>query len=220
MGEFTTLMARDGHQFQAYLAAPKGAPRGAIVVVQEIFGVNHHIRSVTDDYAARGYVAIAPALFDRVRRRVALGYDEIPAGRDIMGSLDRDAIVRDIAAAVAAVRSAGRVGAVGYCWGGALADLAACQCDIAAAVSYYGRHTATWLDLQPQCPVMYHFGRLDPLIPADMVAAIQAGRPAGIFHVYDAAGHGFNCDARPEYHAPSAALARERTLAFLQLHLG
>lgn len=220
MGETIGLRAADGHTLDGYLARPAGTPRGGLVVLQEIFGVNDHIRRVTEGFAAAGYLAIAPALFDRVRRGVALGYDEIPAGRDIMGALGRDAIVRDIAAAVAAVRSAGSVGAVGYCWGGALADLAACQCDIAAAVSYYGRHAATWLDLQPKCPVMYHFGRLDPLIPPEVVAAIRAGRPAGLFHVYDEAGHGFNCDARPEYHAASAALALKRTLGFLQQELG
>ena len=113
------------------------------------------------------------------------------------------------------MRTAGKVGAIGYCWGGALADLAACSCEIDAAVSYYGRHTATWLELKPKCPVLYHFGALDPLIPPDVVATIRTGRPDGVFHVYADAGHGFNCDERHEYHAPSAELAFERTMAFL-----
>ena len=137
-----------------------------------------------------------------------------------MMSLDRANTIRDMNAAVAAARAAGKVGAIGYCWGGALADLAACECRVDAAVSYYGRHTATWLDLKPKCPVMYHFGKLDPFIPAETVAAIRAGRPEGIFHVYDDAGHGFNCDERHEYHAESARLALERSLGFLRRHVG
>jgi carboxymethylenebutenolidase len=220
MGEAIRLRASDGHEFDGWLARPAGAPRGGLVVLQEIFGVNRHIRAVTEGYAAAGYLAVAPALFDRVRPGADIPYDDLPGGRDLMTSLDRANTVRDIAAAVAAVRGAGKVGAIGYCWGGALADLAACECGVDAGVSYYGRHTATWLELTPKCPVMYHFGRLDPFIPPETVAAIRAGRPAGVFHVYDEAGHGFNCDERHEYHEPSARLALERTLAFLARHVG
>lgn len=220
MGEAIRLRAADGHAFGGWLARPAGRPRAGLVVLQEIFGVNRHIRRVTEDFAAAGYLALAPALFDRVRPAVELGYDELPAGRELMMSLDRAATVRDIGAAVAAVREAGKVAALGYCWGGALADLAACECGVEAAVSYYGRHTATWLDLQPKCPVMYHFGKLDPLIPPETVDAIRAGRPHGVFHVYEDAGHGFNCDERHEFHAESARLALERTLEFLRRHVG
>jgi carboxymethylenebutenolidase len=220
MGEAIRLRAADGHSFDGWLARPEGRPRAGLVVLQEIFGVNGHIRRVTEDFAAAGYLALAPALFDRVRPAVELGYDELPAGRELMMSLDRAATVRDIGAAVAAVREAGKVGALGYCWGGALADLAACECGVEAAVSYYGRHTATWLELQPKCPVMYHFGKLDPLIPPETVDAIRAGRPDGVFHVYAEAGHGFNCDERHEFHAASARLALERTLEFLRRHIG
>jgi carboxymethylenebutenolidase len=220
MGETTRLTAADGHAFDGWLARPRGKPRGGLVVLQEIFGVNGHIRDVTDSFAAEGYLTIAPALFDRVNPGIDIAYDQLQAGRDVMMSLDRANTVRDISAAVAAVREAGRVGAIGYCWGGALADLAACQCGVDAAVSYYGRHTATWLDLEPGCPVLYHFGKLDPFIPPETVAAIRAGRPKGIFHVYEDAGHGFNCDERHEYHASSAKLALERTLAFLHRHVG
>ena len=126
--------------------------------------------------------------------------------------------IRDMSAAVAAVRAAGKVCAIGYCWGGA--HLAACECRVDAAVSYYGRHTATWLELTPKCPVMYHFGKLDPYIPPETVAAIRKGRPKGIFHIYDDAGHGFNCDERHEYHPASANLALERSLAFLGRYVG
>lgn len=220
MGDTITLQAADGHSFHAYLSRPAGRARGGLVVLQEIFGVNHHIRSVTDGFAAEGYLAVAPALFDRVRPGVDIPYDQLQTGRDIMGSLDRANTVRDMAAAVAAVREPGKVGAIGYCWGGALADLAACECGVDAGVSYYGRHTATWLELKPGCPVLYHFGKLDPFIPPETVEAIRAGRPDGVFHVYEEAGHGFNCDERHEYHPDSARLALERTLAFLRRHVG
>jgi len=221
MGETITLQASDGHSLQAYLARPaRGDPRGGIVVLQEIFGVNHHIRAVTDSFAAQGYLAVAPALFDRARPGADIPYDQLQAGRDLMSSLERSATVRDISAAVAAVRAAGKVAAIGYCWGGALADLAACECGVDAAISYYGRHTATWLELQPKCPVLYHFGKLDPFIPPETVAAIRAGRPDGVFYVYDEAGHGFNCDERHEYHEASAHLALERSLEFLRRNVG
>jgi carboxymethylenebutenolidase len=220
MAETIRLKAADGHEFSAWLARPAATPRGGLIVLQEIFGVNAHIRRVTESFAANGYLAIAPALFDRVRPGAELAYEELEAARELMQSLDRANTVRDMSAAVAAVREAGKVGAIGYCWGGALADLAACECGIAAAVSYYGRATATWLELQPRCPVMYHFGKLDPLIPPATVAAIRAGRPRGVFHVYDEAGHGFNCDERHEYHAESATLALKRTLEFLRRYIG
>jgi carboxymethylenebutenolidase len=219
MGEITRLTAADGHAFDGWLARPAGKPRAGLVVLQEIFGVNRHIRNVTESFAAAGYLALAPALFDRVRPSVELGYDDLQPGRDLVTALNRADTVRDMSAAVAFLRSAGKVGAVGYCWGGALADLAACECDVDAAVSYYGRHTATWLELQPRCPVMYHFGKLDPFIPPETVAAIESGRPNGIFHLYEQAGHGFNCDERHEFHAKSASLALQRTLAFFRQHL-
>jgi len=220
MGQTVQLIAADGHRLGVWLARPQGKPRGGLVVLQEIFGVNGHIRRVTESFAAEGYLALAPALFDRVAPAVEFGYDQVEAGRNAMTALERPDTVRDISAAVGAAREAGRVGAIGYCWGGALADLAACECGVDAAVSYYGRHTATWLDLKPKCPVFYHFGRLDPLIPPETVAAIRAGRPDGVFHEYEGAGHGFNCDERHEYHPASAQLALERSLAFLRRHVG
>jgi carboxymethylenebutenolidase len=214
-GKFIELRASDRHSFLGYCARPEGTPRGGLVVLQEIFGVTAHIRKLTEAFATEGYLSVAPLLFDRVRPGIELGYGEIDAGREIMMGLDRSNTVRDISAAVAAVRPAGKVGAIGYCWGGALADLAACSCEIDAAVSYYGRHTVTWLELKPKCPVLYHFGQLDPLIPPETVAAIRGGRPAGLFHVYPEAGHGFHCDERHEYHPASAELARRRTMVFL-----
>jgi carboxymethylenebutenolidase len=220
MSEFTTLMARDGHEFQAWLAPPPGTARGAVVIVQEIFGVNAHIRSVTDGYAKDGYVAIAPALFDRVRRGIELGYDDegMKEGRGYVSQLKHEQTMLDIAAAIAVVRHAGRVGVIGYCWGGTIAYLCACELAIACAVAYYGGAIAKHLDKRPKCPVMYHFGEKDKHIPLSDIEQIKAAHPQGEFYLYPA-DHGFNCDARGSYDAPSAQLARERTLGFLAKHV-
>jgi len=219
MGDTIGLIANDGHALSAYRNAPAGEPRGGIVILQEIFGITDHIRSVVDQYAQLGFLTIAPSLFDRVRPDIVLDYTDIEQAREIMMSLDRELAVADIAAAAAAARSAGKVAAIGYCWGGAMADLAACRIDIDAAVSYYGRATVEWLDEQPQCPVMYHYGAQDQLIPPELVEQISAGRPGHPSFVYEGAGHGFNCDDRPDFRPETAALALERTLAFLDEHL-
>ncbi len=219
MGEFTTLMARDGHDFQAYLAAPSGKPHGAVVVIQEIFGVNAHIRAVTDGFAGAGYTAIAPAMFDRIRRGIELGYSqpEIEEGRGYMQELEPEATLKDLAATVAAVRHSGRVATVGYCWGGAQSYRAACLLPIDCAVVYYGR--AQDAGAPPHCPVMYHFGTADKGIPLTDIERMKTLHPAGIFHLYEGAGHGFNCDLRASYDPAAAALARQRTLEFLGQHL-
>ena len=219
MGEFTTLMARDGHDFQAYLAAPGGKPHGAVVVIQEIFGVNAHIRAVTDGFASAGYTAIAPAMFDRIRRGIELGYSppEIEEGRGYMQQLKPEETLKDLAATIAAVRHSGQVATVGYCWGGAQSYRAACLLPVACAVVYYGK--AQDAGVPPKCPVMYHFGTEDKNIPPTEVERIETLHPAGIFHLYAGAGHGFNCDQRPSYDPTAAALARRRTLEFLEQHL-
>lgn len=215
MGEFNTLMARDGHELRAYLAAPSGERRGALVVIQETFGVNSHIRAVTDGYAAEGYVAIAPSLFDRVRRGIELGYSdkEVQEGIGYVKQLKQDQIFKDIAAAIAVVKHAGRVGVLGFCWGGTMAYVAACELPLAAAVAYYGGSIVNHLDRKPRCPVMYHFGELDRHISASDIETIKAGHPQGLFYLYPA-DHGFNCDQRASYDSKSAALARQRTLEF------
>jgi len=219
MAEFTTIMARDGHEFQAYLAASCGKPRGAVLVIQEIFGVNAHIRSVTEGFAAEGYTAIAPALFDRIRRGIELGYSppELEEGAGYMKQLKLEDTLKDLAAAVAVVRNSGRVGSVGYCWGGAMSYVAASELPIACAVVYYGR-VANYLDRRPKCPVMYHFGTQDRSIPLSDVDKVQAAHPQGVFHQYEA-GHGFNCEPRETYNPQAAALARERTLQFFAHYL-
>jgi len=220
MGEFTTLMARDGHEFNAWLAGPKGGARGALVIAQEIFGVNHHIQRVADGYAAEGFLVIAPCLFDRIRRGIQLGYSppETQEGRGYRMQIPKDKTLLDLASSINVVKHAGRVALIGYCWGGTLAYLAACELQVSCAVSYYGGQIKDHLDKHPRRPVLYHFGEKDPYIPPPDIEKIRAADPDGEFHLYPA-DHGFNCDERASYDAASARLARERTLAFLTAQL-
>ena len=219
-GEFTRLMARDGHEFDAWLSPAKGTPRGAIVVLQEIFGVNKHIRAVADSFAAEGYVTIAPSLFDRVRREVELDYspESVAQGRGYMLQLKETQILADLNACINVMWRNGPVGVVGYCWGGSMAYLAACELPVRAAVAYYGTRIAQLLDRRPRVPVQYHFGEKDKSIPPEAIERIRAAHPEGEFHVYPA-DHGFNCDQRASFDADAARLARERTLAFFAHHL-
>ncbi len=221
MGETIALTAADGHQFAAYLARPTGAPKGGLVVCQEIFGVNGHIRSVADGYAEAGYLSVTPALFDRTERGVELGYgaDDVTTGRALRGTITWDQAVADVAASLGAVAAGGKLGVVGYCWGGSVAWLAACRLGVAAAVGYYGGQIHDFRDETPGCPVVLHFGEEDGQIPPEHVAAIRAARPEVEVFTYPA-GHGFNCDRRGSYHADSAARARDRSLAFFGEHLG
>jgi carboxymethylenebutenolidase len=222
MPESITLQAADGHRFAAWVAAPAGAPRGGLVVVQEIFGLNGHIRCVAEGYAADGYLVVAPALFDRVERGVELGYDDagIQRGRVLKEACGNERPLLDLAAAVAHAARAGRVGMVGYCWGGLLTWLAAARLDgLAAAVPYYGGGIPEHAALAPRCPVLAHFGSRDTHIPLAGVEALRRQRPEVEVHVYDAL-HGFNCDERASFDAEAARLARERTLAFLRRHIG
>lgn len=219
-GQFTRLMARDGHEFDAWLSPPKGAPRGAVLVLQEIFGVNSHIRSVTDRFAEQGYLSIAPSLFDRVRRNVELGYtpQDVEQGRGYVMQVPEDKLLLDMQASINVVHHAGGVGAVGYCWGGSLAYLAACELTVRAAVSYYGTRTVQMLDRKPRVPVQYHFGEQDKTIPPENIAKIRAAHPQGEYFIYPA-DHGFNCDQRASFDAASAQLAQQRTLEFFARHL-
>ncbi|HEX7970316.1 MAG TPA: dienelactone hydrolase family protein, partial [Stellaceae bacterium] len=216
MGQTVTLTAKDGHKLQAYRADPAGKPRGAIVVIQEIFGVNGHIRRVADGFAAQGYVAVAPALFDRVEKGIELGYDpkSIEAGRDIRVRIDLDGSLADVQAAIDYAKRSGKVGVVGYCWGGSLAFLAATRLEgVAAAVGYYGGMIAGHAEERPKAPVMLHFGETDASIPMSDVEKVKQARPDVPIYIYKA-GHGFNCDERASYSAESAKTARERTLSF------
>jgi carboxymethylenebutenolidase len=221
MGEYTTLMARDGHEFNAWLTPPTGAARGALVIAQEIFGVNHHIRKVADGFAADGYLVIAPCLFDRIRRGIELDYSEksTQEGRGYRMQIPKEKTLLDLTASLNVVKHAGRVAVVGYCWGGTLAYLAACDMPVNCAVSYYGGQIARdHLDKHPKRPVLYHFGEKDPYIPAPDIGKIRAADQNGTFFIYPA-DHGFNCDERASYDEPSAKLARERTLTFLRAQM-
>jgi carboxymethylenebutenolidase len=174
---------------------------------------------VADQYSAQGYRVVAPAMFDRVQRGVELDYSQIEEGRALMQRLVWPDTLTDVAAAVAAVRPAGNVGVVGYCWGGTIAHVVASELDVDAAVSYYGGGVAKMLDKRPRCPILYHFGDRDHAIPLDDVEKIKSANPESTVHVYAGAGHGFNCDERASYSAQDAQLAFERTLAFLNEHL-
>ena len=222
MGQTIALRAADGQRFAAYLATPAGTPRGGVVVAQEIFGLNSHIHHVADGYAADGYLAIAPALFDRVAPGVELSYTaaDIARGRELKNATGNETALRDLAAALAQVQHAGRVGMVGYCWGGLLCWLAAGALDgLAASVPYYGGGMPDRADVAPRCPVLGHFGERDAHIPVDGVKALKTAHPAITLHFYPA-DHGFNCEQRASFEPASAALARQRTLAFLREHVG
>jgi carboxymethylenebutenolidase len=221
------LTAADGFSFPAYVAKPAGPPKAAIVVLQEIFGVNAHIRAVADGYAAQGYLAIAPATFHRVKPDVELGYepDDISAGvalKAAVEALPAPGVLQDIQAAVHYAAQFGKVGVVGYCWGGLLTWRAACTLNgISAAVPYYGGGMTTAAEVArlPLCPVLVHFGDQDQSISLDSALAFQKAQPGVQVEIYNAS-HGFNCDHRGAYDAPAAQLALERTLAFFAQHLG
>jgi carboxymethylenebutenolidase len=219
MGHNIELTASDGHRLAAYLAEPGGKPRGGIVVVQEIFGVTRHIREVADQYAAAGYIAVAPALFDRVERDVDVPYTDVQRGFGYMQAMKLDTVMLDVQAAVQRVASAGKVGVVGYCWGGAITYLAAARLKIDAAVAYYGGGTQQYLAELPRVPVMFHFGEKDTHIPLSAVEQIKAAYPHGIYHLYPAE-HGFNCTDRASFEPSSAKLALERSVDFFRKHLG
>ena len=222
MGHAMELKAADGFALSAYRADPTGKPRGALVVAQEIFGVNSHIRSVCDGFAADGYVAIAPALFDRYERGVDIGYtpDDIAKGRELKGRAQIDAALRDVAAARDVAADAGKVGVIGYCWGGFVAWMTASRLPgFACAVPYYGGGVLDAAGERPQCAVMAHFGERDSMIPVEGVRKLAAAHPEAQVFIY-AADHGFNCDQRGSFDAAAAKLARERTLQFLQRHIG
>lgn len=216
MGRMVRLTSADGHELDAYRADAARARIGGLVVVQEIFGVTDHIKRVVDGYAAAGFDAIAPAMFDRIERGVTVDYGDFETGRAYMRQLEWPDILGDVNAAIAAVANGGSVGLVGYCWGGTVAHVAAADCELAAAVSYYGAGTVNHLDKKPRCPIMYHFGDQDRSIPRAAIDKIESAYPEGRFHVYAGADHGFNCEDRPMFDAAAAELAHERSLEFLK----
>jgi carboxymethylenebutenolidase len=222
MGQMLTLKASDGHSFGAYRADPAGTPKGAIVVIQEIFGVNSHIRNVTDRFASEGYVAIAPAIFDRAQRGFECGYspDEVAVARNFIGKIPMDQMLLDTQAAIDAVKSAGPVGIVGFCLGGSIAFLAAAKLEgLSAAVGYYGGMVAKNADLKPKIPVQLHFGEDDQGIPMSDVDQVKAKRPEVEVFTYKGAGHGFHCDERGSFNQGAADTAWPRTTGFFAKHL-
>lgn len=222
MGAFIKLKAEDGHEFDCYKVDPTGAPKGGIVVIQEIFGVNAHIREVADGYAAEGYAVLAPALFDRAEKNFDVGYtpDDIAKGRDTRAAVAWDDAVKDVAATVSELRkSQSKVGTVGYCWGGSMSWLAATRIGVEASVCYYGGQIAMYNDETPKNPIMMHFGEKDHGIPMADVDKVRAAHSDAEIFIYPA-GHGFNCDHRGDFDADSAATARERTLAFFAKYVG
>lgn len=223
MGKMIELKASDGHALAAYLAEPADRPRGGVVVIQEIFGVNSHIRSVADGYAADGYRVVAPAIFDRLQRGYETGYSqpEIQAGIALMQKLDWKQTLLDVEAAITEAARSGKVGIVGYCFGGTVAWVAAARLSgLACAVPYYGGGMPNFIGEKPKCPVMCHFGELDQSPTPEQARAIAKAHPEITAHFYGGAGHGFNCDQRASYNAEAAKLARARTLEFFRKHIG
>lgn len=216
-GSSITLQAADGHRLEAWRAAPAGAPRGGVVVLQEIFGLNAHTRHEAERYAADGFLAVAPAMFDRVKPGLLVDYSDVQGGLAAANGIGEEQLVADLQAAVDAAAAAGPVVVVGWCWGGALAYLAACRCrGVTAAVCYYGSRIAQFCErMAPSVPVLYHFGEKDGSLPPEAIAKIAAAHPAGVHHVYPGAGHAFTNSDRASYDAAAATLAHARTLEFI-----
>ena len=223
MGQLIELKTKDGKTIEAYRAEPAGKARGALVVIQEIWGINKHIRSVADGYAADGYLAIAPALFDRIEPGVKMDEytpETMQRGFGLMQKVDMDKALLDVGAAVQQVASVGKVGIVGYCLGGRVAWMSAAHVDgLSAAVAYYGGGVPGLAAEKPRCPVILHFGKKDQHIPLDSVEAFKKVHSELPVYLYDA-DHGFNCNDRGSYDAAAAKLARERTVEFLRKNLG
>jgi len=223
MGQMIELKTKDGQTISAYKAEPAGKPRGGIVVIQEIWGVNSHIRDVADRYAKEGYLAIAPAIFDRLEKGVVMDQytnETMQKGFGYMQKVDQDKALLDVSAAVAEASKAGKVGVVGFCFGGRMAWLAAARIDgIAASVPYYGGGVPQLASEKPKVPVMLHFGEKDQHIPLASVEEFKKVHPTLPVHIY-AADHGFNCDQRGSYDAAAAKLAQDRTLEFFRKHVG
>ena len=217
------IRARDGHELDAYVARPQGQPRGGIVIAQEMYGVNDYLRAVCDFYASQGFVAIAPALYDRKQRGLTFVYtkEDHDRAQQTYTTWNFDHALADLDAAQAAIAESGKVGIVGFCWGGTLAWLAACRGDYACAVAYYGSMMPDYASEQARCPIIAHVGDHDTSFPLPRIAQFRAAQPSVPFYIYDGAQHGFDNASRAERYDPAAhKRARERTLAFLSRHIG
>ncbi|MEO8736821.1 MAG: dienelactone hydrolase family protein [Edaphobacter sp.] len=227
MSEWSKLKADDGHELSAYVARPEGAPIGALVLIQEIFGVNAHIRGVADSYARDGFLVVAPALFDRIERGVELKYEGEDSKKAylLMQKLNPDTALKDISAAYELARGAGKgIGVLGFCFGGMMSWLTATRGETlkmqpSCCVGYYPGGIGKYAKEEPSCPVLLHFGGADTHIGQDQIEAVRSAHPEVEIFIYESAEHGFNCDARSSYHPKSSTLARERTLNFLKTHV-
>jgi carboxymethylenebutenolidase len=222
VGQDIRLTASDNFQLGGYRAEPSAAPKAAVVVIQEIFGVNHHIRAVCDRISANGYVAIAPAIFDRIEPNFQCGYspDEVAVARKFVANPDWPAMLLDTQAAIDAVKNVGPVGIVGFCLGGSVAYAAATKLSgLSVAIGYYGGAIVRFADDRPKVPTQLHFGEKDAGIPLTDVETIRGKRPEVEIHVYPGAQHGFHCDERASYDKASADIAWPRSLAFFAKHL-
>ena len=220
MNELIEITAKDNHRFSAYISQPSKKPKAGIIIIQEIFGVNAHIKEVTDLYASKGYLCIAPSLFDRIEKNVTLNYDEsgVNKGRKLKELCDNNAL-KDIEASVSVVSSAGKVGVIGYCWGGSLSWRIVCEAsNLSASVCYYGGDIPKLKNLKPNCNVLTHFGELDKGIPIKNVKIFKKKRPEVLTYTYPA-DHGFNCNQRNQFNKNCAEIALDRTLKFLERNL-
>ncbi|MEO8444261.1 MAG: dienelactone hydrolase family protein [Gammaproteobacteria bacterium] len=221
MGTLIELTAADGHKLAAWKAMPAGKPKGGLVIIQEIFGMTEQMKRCTERFAAAGYVAILPAMFDRKEREAQLGYGEFQRGGKLAMSIPDEQILADVEAARLEVAAAGKTAITGYCWGGTVAYLAACQLEFACAVSHYGSGIGRLASrMSPKIPVLYHFGGKDAFIPPATIDQIRKADPTGVFHIYAGADHGFACDDRESHHPAATALAEQRTLEFLDRYAG
>ena len=220
MSDFEHALAKDGHIIDVYVAKPESQALATVVILQEIFGITDHIKDICNQYAENGYLAVAPALYDRIRKNIVLDYSSFVEGKDYKMQLNDEQALMDIEATIALSEKNSKIAVVGFCFGGALAYLTSTRLNLNCAVSYYGGGIAEkYINQKPLCPIMYHFGALDTAIPLSEVASIKSSHPEGVFHIYEDAGHGFNCNFRKDYHEESAKIASERTLDFLKLHL-
>ena len=221
MGELLKTTASDGHEFTSYLTQPTSTPLGGLVIIQEIFGVNKHIKSIADKYAKEGYLVAAPSLFDRIDKGIELGYEpeDVERGRALKEITGNGLPLKDIDAARSIVSAAGKVGVIGFCWGGTLTWLAACKIPgFACASSYYGGGISNLISCTSKCPIIFHFGRKDDSIPLNDVERIKVNHPNSPVCLYPA-GHGFNCDQRAGFEPTSSKIAEERTLEYLRKYL-
>ena len=223
MGRNITLTAADGFELGAYRADPEGPARGGLVVIQEIFGVNVHIRDLCDRFAEVGYLAVAPAVYDRFEKDFQVGYepDDMAAGRALKdkGNAAMDDVVADVEAArLVAAEATGRTGITGFCWGGVVTWVAACRLDFQAASSYYGGGILPYVEETPNCPTLLHFGEHDAGIPLADVAEIGKAHPACDIHIHDA-DHGFHCDMRASFSPHAAQVASVHTFRLFDAHV-